>query len=253
MLTKVSEPNHLATSNIIKWCKENKSSVNIERIQDNLEGYLLIKYKSNQNIIIFNYYLNIYYSHNLIQIHWNNQIILKHIDSFDQNNWLVGNKLRTWVLNKIKFINTNEFEINNILGIGGEYYLYWIKMYSVKMYSVKKMIGISNHYSIISDANLNIPWSSNTLVDYNKLNTYPQINHPLDLILINLAQLNTNIVKYINTLEYKKIIIIVCNLPDSKLKLINSNFKIIQIKYFLNFTNLIRVMILKRKENKYNM
>lgn len=249
MLTKVSEPNHLTTSNIIKWFRINESSVesvesvDVERIQDNLEGYLLIKYKSNPNPILFNYYLNRYYSHNLIQIHWNDQIILKQIDSFDQNNWMVGNKLRTWVLNKIKFINVNEFTINNVLGIGGEYYLYW-----VKMLWVKKLIGISNHSSIISDASLNIPWSSNTLVDYNKLNTYPQIDYSLDLILINLAQINANIIKYINTLEYKKIILIVCNLPDSKLKLIDSNFKIEKIKYFKNYTNLIRIMILKKNK-----
>lgn len=241
MLTKVSKPNHLTTSNIIKWFNVNKSSDNIERIQDNLEGCLLIKYKSNPNPILFNYYLNKYYSHNLIQIHWKDQIILKHIDSFDQNNCIVGNKLRTWVLNKIKSINKNEFEINNVLGIGGEYYLYWIKMMWVK-----KLIGISNHSSIVYDANLNIPWSSNTLVNYNDLNTYPQITQ-IDLILINLAQLNSNIVKYINALEYKKIILIICNLPDSKLKLLNLNFKIEKIKYFMNYTNLIRVIILKNK------
>jgi len=241
MLTKVSEPNHLTTPNITKWFKENKLSIDVERIQDNLEGYLLIKYKSNPNRILFNYYLNKYYSHNLIQVHWDDQIILKQIDSFDQNNWIVGNKLRTWVFNKIKSINSNEFKINSVLGIGGEYYLYW-----VKMVWVKKLIGISNHSSIITDSNLNVPWSSNTLVNYNDLNTYPQIIQT-DLILINLAQLNSNIIKYINTLEYKKIILIICNLPDSKLKLINSNFKIGEIKYFMNYTNLIRIIILRKK------
>jgi hypothetical protein len=73
-------------------------------------------------------------------------IILKQIDSFDQNNWIVGNRLRTWVFNKIKSINSNEFEANSVLGIDGEYYLYW-----VKMVWVKKLIGISNHSSIITD------------------------------------------------------------------------------------------------------
>lgn len=243
MLTKVSVPNHLTTPNIIKWCGENKLSVNIERIQDNLEGYLLIKYKSNPNPILFNYYLNRYYSHNLIQVHWNNSIILKQINSFDQNNWMVGNRLRTWVNNKIKSINVDEFKINSVLGIGGEYYLYW-----VVMLWLKKLIGISNHSSIISDANLNVPWSSNYLVNYNNLYTYPQIIQT-DLILLNLAQLNSNIIKYISTIKYKKIILIICNLPDSKLKLLNSNFKIVEIKYFSNYTNLIRVMILEKKFN----
>jgi len=195
MLTKVSEPNHLTTANIIKWCEK----INHQSI---LKGYLLIKYKSNPNLILFNYYLNRYYSHNFIQIYWNQLIILKQIDSFDQNNWIVGNRLRTWVFNKIKSINSNEFEINSVLGIGGEYYFYWIGMRWVK-----KFIGISNHSSIISDSNLNVPWSYNTLVNYNDLNTYHQIDYSLDLILINLAQLNSNILQYIKTLEYKKIIL----------------------------------------------
>ena len=251
MLTKVSEPNDLTTYNNIKWCKDNLERIqdNLERIQDNLEGYLLIKFKSDKNPILYNYYLNRYYSHNIIQVHWNNSIILKQIDSFDQNNWMIGNKLRNWVLKKIKFINDNEFKIGSILGIGGEYYLYWNSMLWIK-----KLIGISNHSSIISDANLNIPWSTNYLVNYNNLDTYPQINqiNQTDLILINVAQLNTNVVKYINTLEYKKIILIICNLPDSKLKLLNTNFKIIKIKYFINYTNLIRIIILKKKINCIN-
>jgi len=42
MLTKVSEPNHLPTSNIIQWFREPESSVDsvelvdLERIQDNM-------------------------------------------------------------------------------------------------------------------------------------------------------------------------------------------------------------------------
>jgi hypothetical protein len=93
---------------------------------------------------------------------------------------------------------------------------------------------------------LNVHWSYNTLVNYNVLKTYPQIIQT-DLILINLAQLNSNIIKYINTIDYKKIILIVYNLHDSKLKLITMNFKIREIKYFINYTNLIRVIILRNK------
>lgn len=242
MLTKVSELNHLATPNIIRWFEKNKNkSSNVERIQDNLEGCLLIKYNSNSNPQIYNYYLNKYYSHNLIQVHWSEGIVFKQIDSFDQNNWIIGNKLRTWVLNKIKWINSTEFKINSIFGIGGEYYLYWIGLNCIN-----NLVGISNHSAIISDANLNIPWSSNYLVDYNDLKTYPKITHH-DLILINLAQLNSNIIKYINKIQFKKIILIICNLPDSKLKLLVDNFKILYIKYFQNFKNIIRIIEMTKK------
>jgi len=242
MLTKVSNPNYLTTYNIINWCWTNNQNNEIERIQDNMEGYLLIKYKNNSNIKIFNYYINKYFSHNLIQIHWMDKIILKQIDSFDQNNWIVGNKLRNWVSNKINQINLLEFKINFILGIGGEYYLYWIRLNYVS-----NLIGISNHNTIILDAKLNIPWSLNYFIDYNKLDSYPQIINDIDLILINLSQLNSNVVKYISKLVYKKIILIICNLSDSKLKLLDKNFKIIQIKYFKNYNNLIRVIVMKKK------
>lgn len=244
MLTKVSEPNHLTTPNIINWCRNNNQNNEIERIQDNMEGYLLIKYKKNPNLLLYNYYVNKYFSHNLIQIHWNGKIILKQIDSFDQNNWIVGNKLRNWVINKINQINSsNKFKINSILGIGGEYYLYWIGLNYIN-----NLIGISNHSTIVSDANRNIPWSHNYLVDYNKLDSYPKntINQ-IDLILINLAQLNSNIITYINKIQFDTIILIICNLPDSKLKLLSNNFKIIQIKYFKNFDNLIRIIVMKKK------
>ena len=241
MITKVSEPNYLTTPNIITWFEKNKSLTDVERIQDNLEGYLLIKFKSNK-IILFNYYLNKYYSHNLIQIHWNHKQILKQIDSFDQNNSKIAHSLRNYVLQRIKFISRYNFEINNVLGIGGEYYLYW-----VKMGWTKKLIGISNHESIIEDACRNIPWSSNYLVDYNQLKTYPKIPYLLDLILINITQLNSNIIGYIQKLDYKKIILIICSLTDKKLKLLKKNFKIRKIKYFLNYTNLIRIIEMEKR------
>lgn len=53
MLTKVSPSNHLATPNIIKFLSiynddnGNKKSKQIERIQDNMGGYLLIQYSDS--------------------------------------------------------------------------------------------------------------------------------------------------------------------------------------------------------------
>jgi hypothetical protein len=212
MLTKVSIPNKYAIVNIQNYLiRYPDESILIDRIQDNVEGYLIIKYKNDPNTKMFNYYLNKFYSHNLIQIHWliSDHIILKQIDSFDQNNWIIGNKLRTWVLYQIKLTNILEYKINSILGIGGEYYLYW--------------------------------------VDYNKLDSYPKISIPIDLILINLAQLNTNIVQYISKIQFKKIILIICNLPDTKLQLLKDKFKILKIKYFKNYDNLIRIMLMEKK------
>lgn len=247
MLTKVCPPNHLATSNIIKFLSTNydKKSKQIERIQDNIDGYLLIQYSDN-SISQYNYYLNKWYSHNKIQIDFNGLKIIKQMDSFDQNNWMVGNKLRNWVSRRIRQINRFEFEINSILGIGGEYYLYWVRLCELSELKNTNLIGISNHKSIVDDAQLNVPWSSNYLVDYNNLESYPKIIQS-DFILINLFQINSNVIKYLNQIKFKKIFLIACNLPDSKLKLLASNFKLKRIKYFANFANFLRVIEMAKK------
>ena len=248
MLTKVCPPNHLATSNIIKFLSTNydKKSKQIERIQDNMGGYLLIQYSDN-SISQYNYNLNKWYLHDKIQIDFNGLKIIKKIDSFDQNNWIVGNRLKNWVLRRIGQINKFEFEINSILGIGGEYYLYWVGLNELSGFENNvKLIGISNHKSIIDDAILNVNWSVNYLVDYNILSSYPKIIQS-DLILINLFQINSNVIKYLNLIKFKKIILIACNLPDSKLKLLASNFKLKRIKYFTNFDNFLRVIEMVKK------
>jgi hypothetical protein len=85
------------------------------------------------------------------------------------------------------------------------------------------------------------------LVDYNKLDSYPKITTQVDLILINLAQINTNIVQYISKIQFKKIILIICNLPDRKLQLLKDKFKILKIKYFKNYDNLIRIVLMEKK------
>ena len=250
MLTKVSGTNlSLSTSQIkqfvCKYGSELMLSKQIDKIQDNLNGWLLIKY-TNGLIQMYNYVIDKFYSHNLIQITglYDEQIkILKHIDSFDQNNSLVANKLRQWVIKKIKLINITKHPVKKILGIGGEYYLYW-KLLESNM--IDFPIGISNCKSIISDAKLNIPWSSNYLVDYNDLTTYPELTD-FDLILINLSNLNINVIKYIKKINWKTIIFISCNLTDKKFKLLVNEFKIKTIKYFKNFDNVIKIIEFNKK------
>jgi hypothetical protein len=88
--------------------------------------------------------------------------------------------------------------------------------------------------------------TKNYLVNYNKLDSYPKISLPVDLILINLAQFNTNIIQYINKIQFKKIILIICNLSETKLQLPSDKFKILKIKYFKNYDNLIRIILAEK-------
>jgi len=232
MLSKVTNSSiNLGTGQIINYVKANPD-IQIDRIQDNLTGWLLIKLKSGK-IYMYNYFNNRVYLHNRIQIHFNNKICTKTIDSFDQNNINLSNQLRKYIL---KLILSIGYPIDTMLGIGGEYYIYWLFLEKIS-----NLIGISNHESIIADANYNCPFSKNYLVDYNNLPSYPVI--PIvDVILLNVFQINSNIIKYMSRIKFKKIIIISCNLSDSKLSLISKHFHIQNIKYFNNITNLIRII-----------
>jgi len=227
MLTKVSHSDiKYGTYQIQEFYKNN---TDIDLIQDNLHGQLLIKNKSNKTYL-FDYNKNKYYSHNTIHVHWKNNIIIKHIISFDQNNSKIANQIRNYVLKECLTLG----EINCVLGIGGEYYIYFPYI-SSKIY-----YGISNHPSIIIDANNNIPYSSNCLVDYNsiKVNLYTSP----DLIIVNVFNIHENIISWIKKFKFLKLIIIACNLSDSKLKLLDNSFKIKKIKYFKNYSSWIRII-----------
>ena len=243
MLSKVEYSNiNFATDQIKEYCKKN---TNIIKIQDNLIDSLLVK--TNETTYLFNYKNNKKYFYDKIQIEFNDRKIIKHIDSFDQNNILISNKLRKYVLSLLNYtINTiigkniNNYTINTIntintiIGIGGEYYLYF------PFIKANKYIGMSNHQSIIDDAKNNVPYSINYLVDYNNYSQLPVIKSA-DIILVNLFNININIIHYISKIECNKIILISCNLPDNKLLLIQKYFKIISIETFSNLSGFIKV------------
>jgi hypothetical protein len=222
MLSKVNSSNfYLGTPAILNY----KDSY--DHIQDNLNGYLLIK--NNNNIFMLNYKKKKMYKYNKIQIEFNHLNFIKQIDSFDQNNILIANKIRMCVLLYCKINN-----INTVVGIGGEYYIYF------PFINAKKYIGISNHKSIIEDAQ-NI-CSENYLVDYNS-NDYPLILIA-DIIILNVFNIHHKIIEYIKKIQFRRLIIISCNLSDYKLDLLVKNFKILKIKYFKNFNKWIRVIII---------
>jgi hypothetical protein len=223
MLSKIDQSNYnLGTNQIKKYIENNKE---IKRIQDNLVDSLLIE--TNDNIYIYNYVKNKKYNHYKIQIEFNNKKIVKQIDSFDQNNILIANKLRKYVLSLCK----NNYDL--VLGIGGEYYLYFLFI------NANKYIGISNHKTIINDANYNIPYSVNFLVDYNNYNSLPKVK--ANLIILNLFNIHINVIKYLNDIKFDKLIIISCSLPENKLLLLKKNFKIITINTFSNLNGFIKV------------
>jgi hypothetical protein len=265
MLSKVNKSNvFLGTNQLQKLYDDTKYDL----AQDNGNNQILYKIKNQYQII--NYNTNKIYNHNKIQINILGEKFIKQIDSFDQNNLKISNIIRHSV---IRLCGKKNYQ--TILGIGGEYYVYF------KFIKAKKYFGMSNHQCIVDDANYNIPFSNNYLVDYSKINTNINTNtntntetnnntetnintnietntntnietntntitntniDPPDLIILNVYNICESIIKYICKINFEKLIIITCNLSENKLNQINSYFKIKTIKHIQNFKSWIRII-----------
>lgn len=242
MLTKVNKHNYLlGTENIINFINNINS---YDLVMDNLYDCIIIK--NNDETYLYNYKYNKFIKENRIRLNILGKYFWKQIDSFDQNNYLIANKIRKYVIDKI-INNTSQ----NILGIGGEYYIYF------SFIKYKKYFGISNHKCIINDSNFNFSKATNFLVDYNNINSFPNIDASFDEnfdIIINISNLHENIINFINKLKINKIFIITCKDNDNKIKLLIKNYKLVEIKHFLNIKSWIKIFIFKKKEfiNKNN-
>ncbi len=230
MLTKVSYLNYkFGTPEIIKYSKNNT----YELIQDNLEGLLLVLEKNQ--VYLYNYYLGKKINYQRIPIKINEFIIWKQINSFDQNNPTISNKIRNRTL---EYLQNDKSE--NILGIGGEYYVYF------KLLKYNNYIGISNHESIVSDSKFNLSFESpdklsNYLVDYNNLDSYPVIQNNSYDVVINVVNIHENIIKYISKLRCNKIILITCKPLDKKISMLNKYLKLKKVSHFLNINSWITI------------
>jgi hypothetical protein len=144
----------------------------------------------------------------IIPIIHNNNFFFVSINSFIQNNIIIGKKVRNVVgklISKFKGLT---------LGIGGESYMY-----------MNSGHFISNSKSIINDCINNtylIPLKCK-YINYNNIN----IDIIYDNIIINLSSLNNNLLNQINNRCKDKILIISCKHCDfwNKIKRL-TNFKI---------------------------
>lgn len=155
-------------------------------------------------------------------------------NSFKQNSQIAV-QLRKYVDIQINY--------SNITAIGGESYLYGL--------TNKQVIHI-NHYtnseSIATDAYTNNKFYKknldNCLINYN---TFDKIKHA-DLLIVNLAKLNINLLNQINKRYYKKIIIINCHHDEfwKRLPLL-SNYKLSSRKQFITDSYFITVNVLDNR------
>jgi hypothetical protein len=229
MLSKVTKQGQYLGTTQIKNYRDD-----FEIIMDNQKDTLLIKLKNK--IFSWNYKYNKKINKNRIKIKFNNKYFYKQIDSFDQNNTLICNYVRKTVLSYLRHNNAE-----NILGIGGEFYIYF------PFLKYKKYIGMSNHTSIIEDANYNLYNlnSNNYLVDYENINL--ELVGKYDVI-VNVISIHEKIIDFISKLDTNKIIIISCKSLYNKIDLLTNYFKIIKTDYYINITSIITILYLVKKQ-----
>jgi hypothetical protein len=164
-------------------------------------------------------------STNFIPIDFNNTVIFTSIMSFIQNNNILANKIRKYVHSIIK-------EFKNIMCIDGEAYMYGL------ISNASQIIHFSNSEFICKDCEYNSKFYSkkvlNHLIDYNKSDDI-YIPNNVNYCIINLSRLNKTLISKINTIFFKKIIIINCCHSDfwKKIKLL-SNYKLVKRKKFID-------------------
>jgi hypothetical protein len=255
MLSKVNSENWtFGTEQIKKYVMSFGKNHSFETIMDNQLGYLLIKsdnktkhYCCKTNRIIK---MNSSDGINRIRIGINDKYFWKQIDSFDQNNIVLAKKIRSSV---IKHLNTDTNvkldtkSSKSIIGIGGEYYVYF------PFVSYSSYIGISNHESIVQDANYNCSIykvnSQNHFVNYDKPSTFPssQSNSKSFDVILNVLTIHQNHINWIKDLSIDKLIIVTCKPLYKKIKMITKYFKIEKIEYYKNVNSWINIVICRKK------
>jgi hypothetical protein len=175
-----------------------------------------------------------------IKIYFKNKIFWKDINSFDQNNNKIANQIRNQVLFDV---NHNNYNKTHLIGIGGEFYIYFCSLQYVNY------IGFSNNKNIIDNANINCNYYinnyNNYLVDYNKfkIENYGLHNKNTCDIIVNLSTITESIIKQINNLQFNKLIIITCK----PLKLLDKYFTLKKFTTFNNFSNYVSVSLWQMK------
>jgi hypothetical protein len=161
-------------------------------------------------------------------------------NSFKQNN-KISKELRFYTIEILEAMNLKKN--NNLVCIGGESYLY-----GLTNNNYLKISHYTNSQSIYNDVILNNKIYKkimiNKLIDYNN---YKYIKNG-DILILNNAKLNINLLKIINNRYYKYLIIINCHHLEfwKRIKYLN-NYILLERKHFITNNYFVSVNILKYK------
>jgi hypothetical protein len=207
------------------------------KITDNNNNHFLhpilnrfIKHNHFKGDIALDYRNRVRIHNSLIPFLLNKKIIFKYLDTFQQNNSYLSNKIRKYV-----FLNID----NSIMCIGGESYIYGIES--------KNFIYYSNCKKLCFESDYNSNSKSIYIKDYNKLDK-KQFKIIYPIVIINLSKLNKELLLLLNSFEIHKIIIINCHHKDfwKKIKYLDK-FKLINREKFIGKEYFITVNIFNRK------
>ena len=151
-------------------------------------------------------------------------MIWKSINSFDQNNYFTQGLIRKKVIDCLL-----ESKSENLVGVGGEFYGYFV---CLKNY--KKYFGFTNNLDIYKDSVFN----SNLYFKEGKCTTkyldhYSKIkkldHHNCDCI-VNLSSIPMFIIEFLNKSKLNSIVVISCSIKNSK-KLSKLSYKLTEVNY----------------------
>jgi hypothetical protein len=161
--------------------------------------------------------------------------IWKSIESWDQNVVKVARDLRNYVLKRFESFVERGF---NVIGIGGEYFLYFSKLDYNHFYGITNMLSIKND----ADFNMNIynrGKYSNRMINYMNIKSYPDIdvNKSYDVI-INLSTIYQEVINYLHKININNLIIITCDAKKNvtRLGILVARLKLKSIETFYSGT-----------------
>lgn len=156
------------------------------------------------------------------------------------NNSFKQNKL---ISKELRFDVSNELNMDYLVALGGESYIF-----GLINNNINNIIHYTNSKYIFNDAIINNEFYNkylqNFLIDYN---LYKNIKNG-NILIINLAKLNINLMNIINQRFFHKIIIINCHHIEfwNRIKILN-NYKLIKRKQYVANSNFITMNILEYK------
>ncbi|MEX0595231.1 MAG: hypothetical protein WD512_01945 [Candidatus Paceibacterota bacterium] len=230
---------HPCLQQIIEQIIKQKPTINITKVWMPSDSWVIIQVKSthpesthlDNQLYVINYYhrkyhpealnrrikrCNLRYIPDYTKLS-ENQPIFRQMDTFQQNDIILGKQVRQTIKEIMYKMMINPLLSSyNFIGIGGEFYLYFI----LYKHLFRSYHGYSNNHDIIQVAEHNLKYHLNftqyslTEMDYNSKSRPGFLEKLMDkynFVLVNLSTVPINLLKNLLQLKPQELLIITCN------------------------------------------